>query len=144
MFQFHYNFITPCNIDIISIENLLINLLIINETVSQLIEISVEIRKLLFDVITTSFHPWHPLFALIGIMKGRGGGEISSVGVKGLIRPSEIRSHSKLLIPSSPIDIVFGGPSLVTESPRRPQVTLLERPTLKGPRYENAWRSRRD
>lgn len=65
---------------------------------SQLIEIEVEVHKLLFDVITTSFHPRHPLSALIGTTR-RGGGEISSVGVKGLIRPSEIRSHSKLLIP---------------------------------------------
>lgn len=76
-----------------------INKFIINKTVNQLIEIRVEIHKLLFDVITTSFHPWHPLFALIGIMKEKGRGEISSVGVKRLIRPSEIRSHSKLLIP---------------------------------------------
>lgn len=39
---------------------------------SQLIEIEVEVHKLLFDVITTSFHPRHPLSTLIGTTGGGG------------------------------------------------------------------------
>lgn len=63
-----------------------------------MIGIRVEIHKLLFDVTTTSFHPWHPLFSLIGIIKGRGEGNFFRWRERASIRPSKIRSHSKLLI----------------------------------------------